>query len=73
MATQHDALADKVIKAFKASLTAEARDAISTAEFEKLRNMIREALSAELNAAADIVEQAVQRLRAQVDKPELEL
>jgi len=73
MTNRHDALADKVVKAFRNSLSDAARAQISDAEFDALAAMVREALSDELKAAADLVDGVTRRLRGEAETPELGL
>jgi len=73
MTDRHDALADKVVKTFRASLSDAGRAQISDAEFDALAAMVREALSDELMAAADLVDGVTRRLRGEAETPELGL
>ncbi|UCE88939.1 MAG: hypothetical protein JSW10_11610 [Pseudomonadota bacterium] len=73
MTDGHRALADKVVEAFRSSLSETARAALGESDYDKLAQIISEALSEELNSAAEIVDDAARRLRAAVERPELEL
>lgn len=73
MADRHQQLADKVVEAFKALLSENARQQISDRELNELTLMIREALSEELESAAASVEELARTLRAKIDRPELGL
>ena len=73
MTDQKRALAEKVVEAFRSSLSEPARVALGEPDYDKLAQIISEALSEELNNAAEIVDDAARRLRAAVERPELEL
>jgi hypothetical protein len=64
---------EMLVKAFRESLNPQALEQISEAQFEDLTQMIREAIAEELNAAARVMEEALLKIRAQVEKPELGL
>ncbi len=73
MVDRHQQLAQKVVEAFRASLSEDARQQISQTALDELALMIREALSEELESAAASVEELARTLRANIDKPELGL
>ncbi|QBQ54142.1 hypothetical protein [Nitrosococcus wardiae] len=73
MANRHQEVAEKVVEAFKELLSEQAREQISDRQFDELALIVREALSEELENAVEIAEDMVKRLRAQVERPELEL
>jgi hypothetical protein len=73
MADRHIELSQKVVDAFKGTLSDAAREQIGDARFAQLSRMISEALSEELETAVVAVEAVVKQLRAEVDKPELGL
>ena len=73
MTEQHRTLAEKVVDAFRSSLNESARTALGESDYDKLAQIMSEALSEELNSAAEIVDDAARRLRAAVERPELEL
>lgn len=73
MTDQHRALAEKVVEAFRSSLSESARAALGEADYDALSRIIGEAVSEELSRAAEIVDDAARRLRAAVERPELEL
>ncbi len=63
----------KVIEAFRSRLSDTARNQITDAQFADLAMMIEEAIAEELGTAADIVEEALKKLRAVTPKPDLGL
>lgn len=73
MTDRHQELATRVVEAFKANLGEAARGHISAAQFEDLNLMIREALSEEREATAALLEELLRKLRADIERPELEL
>ena len=73
MVDRHQQLAQKVVEAFRARLSEDARQQISQTALDELALMIREALSEELESAAASVEELARTLRANIDKPELGL
>ncbi len=73
MTNHHDMLAKQVIEQFRQSLSHEARENITPAQFEDLEQSIHELLSRERGHIADLVEALARTLRSGVDKPELEL
>ena len=73
MTDHHEALAKQVVEQFRQSLTHEAHEYITTAQFQDLEQSIRELLSRERGHIADLMETFARALRSGVDKPELEL
>ena len=73
MTNRHEVLAEKVVDTFQSRLTQAALERISDAQWEDLKMMIREAISAELGIAADLVLEVARKIRREVEKPELEL
>lgn len=73
MTDHHREVAEKIVTAFKAELSDATQKQIADARFEALTRAITEALSEERANAADLVENVVKRLRAEVEKPELGL
>lgn len=69
----HQAIANRIVETFKAQLNAGVREQIPESAYEELLQMIRGALAAELNTAADLLEELVRRLRAQDQRGELGL
>ncbi len=63
----------RIIERFKSQLDPGVREQISNAQFTDLALMIDEAITEEISCAADLVEEAVKKLRASGRKPELEL
>jgi hypothetical protein len=64
---------ERIIERFKSQLDPKVREQISNAQFTDLALMIDEAIAEEISSAADLVEEAVKKLRASSRKPELEL
>lgn len=73
MTDRHYELAAKVVEAFKSGLSGTAREQISDSQFGQLTIMIREAISEELETAADLIEEVAKKLREGVEKPDLGL
>ena len=73
MTNRHEALAERVVDTFQSRLNQAALERISDAQWEDLKMMIREAISAELGVAADLVLEVARKIRREVEKPELEL
>jgi hypothetical protein len=66
-------LARNVVAAFRAELTPAARNQIGEEGFKRLTVLIDEALQSELRGMATLLEEAVKKLRAKLDYPELGL
>ena len=73
MTEHHEALAKEVVGQFIESLSHEAREYITAAQFDDLQLSIRELLSRERGHIADLLEAHARTLRSCDDKPELEL
>ena len=73
MNQRHEDLANQVVTAFRARLDEVGQQCIGEAHFQELRRLICEALAQELQSAAGRVEQLVQELRGEIEKPELGL
>ena len=73
MPNRHQALADRVLDAFKDILNEVVRKQITESQYTELSLMIQEALSEELDHAINRVEEVVKNLRTEVEKPELGL
>lgn len=71
MVNQHQDRAVKVVEAFRGLLDENIRQQITNAQFDTLTLMITEAISEELGVAADMMEDVIQKLRAEINKPEL--
>lgn len=64
---------ERIIERFKSQLDPNVLEQISNAQFTDLALMIDAAIAEEISSAADLVEEAVKKLRASSRKPELEL
>jgi len=73
MTDHHEVLAQGVVSNFQASLSHEAREYITAAQFEDLEQAIQQLLSRERSHLAELLEALVKTLRSGVDKPELGL
>ena len=73
MNQRHQELADQVLTAFRSDLEETDQQRIGEARFQTLHGLICEALSDELELVSGRVEAVVKELRAEIDKPELEL
>ena len=71
MGNQHQDRAVKVVEAFKDLLDENSSQQIAAAKFDTLTLMITEAISEELGVAADMMEDVIKKLRAELNKPEL--
>lgn len=69
----HQVIANRIVESFKAQLNADVREQIPDAAYEELLQMIRGALAAELNTAADMLEDLVRKMRAQDERGDLGL
>jgi hypothetical protein len=63
MVGQHPERALKVVAAFKTLLDASTREKITDAQYEELTIIVHQAISDELHAAADLVEETARQLR----------
>ncbi|MEM4407491.1 MAG: hypothetical protein QXI19_01975 [Candidatus Caldarchaeum sp.] len=66
-------MARKIAEDFIASLDESVKEKITEAQIDNLVSAIRKVLSAEKARVADQIEDIVKRLRAEIDKPELDL
>ena len=73
MNQRHQELADHVLTVFRSDLDGIDQERIGEAGFKQLHGLICEALSQELEAVSDRMEAFLQELRAEIDKPQLEL
>ena len=73
MNQRHIELADQVVSTFRSNLDSQLRERIGQAGFEHLHVLICEALSEELGTVAGRVEALLTDLRAEIEKPEIEL
>jgi len=69
----HQHSAEKIVTAFKETLDDETRKHIPEARFDDLTRFIQETLTEELTAAAEMIEDAARKLRAETERPELGL
>ena len=65
--------AEKVVQRFKDLLGTERRGQIQDSEFNELVLLVRTAISEELELSADEIEALAKKIRAELDKRELEL
>ncbi len=70
---RHAEAARKVVQSFRAILAPRALQEITADEFAELEILVHEALADELHQAAEQMGDLVQRLRAEVDMPQLGL
>lgn len=73
MNQRHENLANEVVNGFRAKLEGGEQESIGDARFKELHRLICEALAQELQTAARRVDKLVQELRAEIEKPEIEL
>jgi hypothetical protein len=73
MSYHHQELADQVVAAFRKHFEPAEQESIGEARFRELHQLVCEALSAELETITDQVQELLQELRKEVDRPALEL
>jgi hypothetical protein len=73
MTNHAETIAQQVVTAFKAELDPRVRERITSAQYERLHQLVSNALSQELRDAAEQVEQLVKKFRADAGSPGLEL
>ncbi len=73
MTTRHQELSDEIIASFKGLLSESVRNEISQSQWDHLTLMIRKALSDELGAAVERMEEVTRHIRANIEAPELGL
>ena len=73
MSDRNKELADKVVTAFKSSLSEKALAAITNAEFDALTIMVQEALSTEKREIAELIEGMVKKLKADASITDISL
>ncbi len=71
MVDRHYEHAEKVVEAFKSDLSKTTCGQISDSQFSQLADMIREAISEELETAVDLIEEVARKLREGVEKPDI--
>jgi hypothetical protein len=71
MTNRHQQVAEKIVATFKQSLSENAAQQVSDAQFNTLILMIREAMGEEASFAAEQLEQVIRKLRAESEKPDL--
>jgi urease accessory protein UreH len=73
MNQRHQELADEVLAEFRSKLEASDQAHIGEARFGELHGLVCEALAEELEAVTNRVAALAQDLRAEIDKPPIEL
>jgi len=73
MSNNQRPIVGKIVERFKSQLDENVRQQITSAQFAELALMIEEAVSEEVGAAADAVDEVVKRLRASTRKAEIGL
>ncbi len=73
MSNRHQEIADTLVEAFKDTLDIEARQLITEAKFDRLKEMVAETLSQELEQVADRMSAVIKELRSEITKPDLGL
>ncbi len=66
-------LADQVVDKFRSMLDDAARTAVGNEHFNALRDMVREALSEHSEMILAQLDGVIRQLRAEIDRPDLEL
>lgn len=73
MLKRHQDKAAQVVKAFRNNLDVGTLQQISDAQFKGLELMIAEAMGEEMGVAAEMVSEVVTKLRAESERPDLDL
>ena len=73
MTDNHQERAQRVVRAFKTMLEDRALEHITNAQFEDLALMIQKLVTEELEGAVAVVEDALNRVRGGIAKPDLGL
>ncbi|WP_455208343.1 hypothetical protein [Kaarinaea lacus] len=73
MSDRNKQLADKVVTAFKSSLSEKALAAITSAEFDALTIMVQEALATEKREIAELIEGMVKKLKSDASMTDISL
>lgn len=73
MSERIDQLTDKVINTFKDNLNETAGTAITPQEWDSLRMLVREALTQHASSVAEDLRQVMNKLKGDIDKPEIGL
>jgi hypothetical protein len=73
MSNRHQEIAETLVEAFKETLSAEVRDRVTEAKFDRLKEMIAETLSRELEEVVDRISVVIKELRSEIGKPDLGL
>lgn len=73
MTNRHEEIADTLVEAFKDTLDAQARQLITEAKFDRLKEMVAETLSNEVQQVADRMSDVIKELRSEIGKPDLGL
>ena len=73
MSVQHEAIADRVVKSFKALLEDDVQSSISNKNFDALKGMVCEALSEHSQIILSRLDGVIKELKADVDRPSREL
>jgi hypothetical protein len=73
MANRHHKRADEVVAEFKQIIGESACAQISDAHFQDLTLLVRDVITDELLAAADLIEKVAQQIRSETDLHELGL
>jgi hypothetical protein len=73
MLKRHQDKAAHVVEAFKNTLDIETLQQISDAQFKGLEMMVAEAMGEEMGVAAEMLSEVVAKLRAESERPDLDL
>ena len=73
MSNHYDDIAKTVVAGFKSTLNESTRSQITPAQFTELTNAIHKVLSVEKSKVVSQIDAMVKKLRAEVDRPEIEL
>jgi hypothetical protein len=73
MSERINQLTDKVIDTFRDNLNDSASEAMTTQEWDRLRMLVREALTQHASSVAEDLRLVMNKLKGDIDKPEIGL
>ena len=65
--------ADKLVQVFKESLTTDAQASLTSADYERLKAILKNAISETREETAKQVEELARRMRSEIEHPDLDL
>lgn len=73
MTNRHQEIAETLVEAFRETLSTEARDHVTEAKLDGLKEMIAETMSKELEEVVRRISEVIEELRSEIGKPDLGL